>query len=260
MPSRNAPADRIQPDVVGNVDFTTQIREKMETNFFQKDLLIELRQQNVDFVHFVDISHLTKERNKGFPTAILIGIALTKDYLVKVSNNPDYVEHMKLNKTIENDEFYLTEIKTDRIADNIENYIENKGFKAYSQSESNILKTGFYDTEYKKTPLPHKTIAGIAGFGWIGKHNLLITREYGGAISMCSVLTDAPLESKKQKPLTPKCGNCNICIDICKANSLKGETWEYGIEREKIIDVFSCTTCFQCVVKCPWTEKYIKKQ
>ena len=117
----------------------------MEANLFQKELLNELRQQNVDFVHFVDISHLTKEKNKGFSTAILIGIALTKEYLTEISNNPDYVEQMKLNKTIKNDEFYLTEIKTDQIADNLENYLKHNGFKAYSQSESNILKTGFYD-------------------------------------------------------------------------------------------------------------------
>jgi hypothetical protein len=77
--------------------------------------------------------------------------------------NPDYVEQMKINNTINKDEFYLTELKTDRIADCIENYIVSKGFKAYSQFEDNILKTGYYDKENRKTPLPHKTIAGLVG-------------------------------------------------------------------------------------------------
>ena len=141
----------------------------METDFFQKELLTEIEKQDVDFIYFVDISHLTDIQNKGFSTAILFGIALSKDYLEKVSANPDYVEQMKINKTIKNDEFHLTELKTDEIADSIEKYIVSKGFKAYSQSEENILKTGYYDNENRKTPLPHKTIAGLVGLGWIGK-------------------------------------------------------------------------------------------
>jgi epoxyqueuosine reductase len=231
----------------------------MEIDFFQKELLTEIEKQDVDFIYFVDISHLTDIQNKGYSTAILFGIALSKDYLEKVSANPDYVEQMKINKTIKNDEFHLTELKTDKIADNIEKYIVSKGFKAYSQSEENILKTGYYDKENRKTPLPHKTIAGLAGLGWIGKHNLLVTEKYGSAISMCSVLTNAPLDSKRQEPSIPLCGNCNICRDICKTNAIKGKTWYCGIEREKIIDVFQCTTCLQCIVQCPWTKKYMNK-
>lgn len=232
----------------------------METNLFQNELLIEINKQGIDFMHFVDISHLTRKQNKGYPTAILIGIILSKDYLRNVASTLDYVEQMKINKTIKNDEFHLTELKTDRVADHIENYLVSKGFKAYSQSEDNILKTGYYDEKHRKTPLPHKTIAGFAGLGWIGKHNLLVTPKYGSAICMCSILTNAPVESKLQKPLVPHCGDCNICKEICKANAIKGKIWEFGITREKIVDVFLCTTCFQCVVQCPWTQKYVKEK
>lgn len=231
----------------------------METNFFQKELLIEIRKQNVDFLHFVDISNLNKGQNKGYPTAILVGVALSKAYLRKVASTPDYVEQMKLDKTIENDEFYLTEIKTDKIADHLENYIAAQGFKAYSQSEKNILQTGYYDRENRKTPLPHKTIAGLAGLGWIGKHNLLVTNEYGSAISMGSILTNAPLKSELNKPMASNCGECDICKNICKVNAIKGKAWKLGISRETIVDVFLCTTCFQCVVQCPWTIRYMKK-
>ncbi len=231
----------------------------METNIFQKELLDEIEKHGVDFVYFVDISHLSVEQNKGFSTAILFGIILSIDYLKKVSADPDYVKQMKINNTIKNDEFYLTELKTDKTADHLENYIVSKGYKAYSQSEENILKTGFYDKKNKKTPLPHKTIARLAGLGWIGKHNLLVTEKYGSSISMCSILTDAPLESISQEPMISNCGNCNICKEICKTNAIKGNDWKCGTEREKILDVFLCTTCFQCAVQCPWTQKYIHR-
>lgn len=232
----------------------------MATNLFQYELQVEIKKQGIDFIHFVDISHLTKEQNKGYPTAILIGITLSKDYLRKVACTPDYVEQMKINRTIKNDEFHLAELKTDEIADHIENFLVSNGFNAYSQSEDNILKTGYYDKEHRKTPLPHKTIAGFAGLGWIGKHNLLVTPEYGSAISMCSVLTNAPLESKRHEIKIPHCGDCNICIEICKTNAIKGEIWEYGISRERIIDITLCTTCYQCVVQCSWTQKYLKEK
>jgi epoxyqueuosine reductase QueG len=224
---------------------------------FQQELLAEIEQQGVDFISFVDISQLSVEQNKGYSTAILFGIVLSKDYLRKVAGNPDYVEQMKIEKTIKDDEFNLTEQKTDKIADYIEKYIVSKGFRAYSQSEENIQKTGYYDEENKRTPLPHKTIAVYAGLGWIGKNNLLVTKKYGSAISMCSVLTNAPLESIRREPMVSDCGDCNICKEICKTDAIKGEVWRCGIEREKIVDVFSCTTCLQCLVQCCYTQKYI---
>lgn len=56
----------------------------METNHFHRELLFEINNRGIDFVHFVDISPLTKIQNKEFPIAILIGITLSKKYLMKV--------------------------------------------------------------------------------------------------------------------------------------------------------------------------------
>ncbi len=63
----------------------------MEADFFQKGFLTEIEKQGVDFIYFVDISHLTDKQSKGYSTAILFGIALSKAYLEKVAANPDYV-------------------------------------------------------------------------------------------------------------------------------------------------------------------------
>ena len=113
---------------------STLTLKDMGSDFFQEELLSEIEKQGVDFIYFVDISHLTHIQNKGYSTAILFGIALSKSYLEKVAANPEYVEQMKVLHTINEDEFHLTELKTDQIADNIEKYIVSKGFKAYSQS------------------------------------------------------------------------------------------------------------------------------
>lgn len=223
------------------------------------DVKEELKNQGAEFISFVDISQLTGKQNKGYPNAILFGITLSPKYLQKITNTPGYVLQKIKNNEIEKDEFHLKEIKTDSIADHIAEYIKQKGYTAYSQSENNIYSTGFYDEKRKITPLPHKTIAVLAGLGWIGKHNLLVTKKYGSAISMCTVLTNAPLKTVLLAPSESQCGSCNICEEICHMNAIEGNSWNISISREEIVDVDKCDTCIECLVHCPWTQKYSRK-
>ena len=210
-------------------------------------------------MYFVDISHLNAEQNKQFPVAVLFGTALSLAYLKKIVRNPDYVQDMIRHNQMQLDEFHLKEQKTDRLADQLADFIRQKGYAAYSQSEDNIYLTGYYDTENLHTPLPHKTIALLAGIGWIGKHNLLVTKEYGSAISMCTVLTDAPLQTEKQELTESACGNCNVCVDICPGNALFGIIWKYGIHRDRLLNATSCSTCMKCLAFCPWTRRYMQE-
>lgn len=45
-------------------------------NGLNKEIEQQLRNENADFVHFVDISMLDIRQNRGFPFALLIGIAI----------------------------------------------------------------------------------------------------------------------------------------------------------------------------------------
>ncbi len=224
---------------------------------FQNLLLQELKIRGAKIIHFVDISQIPRNQNKNFPSAVLFGIPLSQPYLKEIRNTPLYVEKMKQNGEISTDEFHLTELKTDQIADDIEYFLRLKGFEAYSQSEKNIVRSGFYNKQLQTTPLPHKTIASLAGLGWIGKHNLLVTPKYGSAISMCSVLTNAPLETVLHQPQQSLCGSCTICKNICVANAIKGTNWSSQLSRNELIDVTKCLTCLECMVHCPFTQKYI---
>ena len=217
-----------------------------------------LKNEGADFIHFIDISDLPNDQNKGFTKAILFGIVLSAEYLEKVSRDPRHVENMIRNNEIDNDEFHLTELKTDHIADGLSDFLIGRGLKAYSQSEANIEATGFYDHENYITPLPHKTLALMAGMGWIGKHNLLVHKDYGCGISMCSVLSDAPIETIQSKSATPNCGSCKVCAEICVPGALTGNNWDINKPRAHVVDVKQCTTCYQCVVNCPWTKNYIR--
>jgi len=225
----------------------------------EAELTSELKNQGADFVYFVDISQLSDEKNKEYSCAVLIGIILSPDFIQKITDMPDYLNEMIHNNQIKEDEFHIKEAETDKLADFVASYLSSKGYSAYSQSENNIYSTGFYDEKTKSTPLPHKTIAGLAGLGWIGNHNLLVTTEFGSAISMCTVLTDAPLETVLHKPSNSLCGDCNICVNICSVKAIKGNPWKIGISRNEIVDVFKCNTCLKCLALCPWTQKYMKR-
>ncbi|WP_430817732.1 hypothetical protein [Carboxylicivirga sp. RSCT41] len=223
----------------------------------QNQITSFLEKNRVDFIRFVDITSFSKSQTQGFSTAILFGKALTPSYLKKVASEPHYVAKMILNKTIELDEFHNTEIATDALADNLAAYIQQQGYQAYSQSEKNIEQSGRFNQQENRTPLPHKSIALLAGLGWIGKNNLLITPEYGCAISMCSVLTDAPVKGIKQEIPLPRCNDCTVCRNICTPHAIVGQQWQIDTNRDVIIDVKQCNTCFMCVVNCPYTVNYI---
>jgi epoxyqueuosine reductase QueG len=225
----------------------------------EDELISELKNQGADFVYFVDVSKLSNEQNKQYSNAILIGISLSPDYLQKFTSTTDYVQKMVRSNQINDDEFHLKEIKTDKLADYIAEYLKSKGYCAYSQSEDNIYSTGYYNEETKCTPLPHKTIAVIGGLGWIGKHNLLVTPDFGSAICMCTVLTDAPLKTVLNSPDNSQCGDCSICKRICSVKAIKGNTWDISTSRDDLVDVHKCNTCLECLVFCPLTQAYMKK-
>ena len=225
----------------------------------EDEIKIELKSRGADFVTFADISSLSNEQNKGFSSAILFGMALSPDYLTQITQTPDYVENMIQNNLIDRDEFHLKEKTTDRLAEEMANFLTGKGYNAYAQSEDNIYNTGFYNTKKQTTPLPHKTVALMAGLGWIGKHNLLVTPEYGSALSMCTLLTDAPLKTVKHAASQPQCGDCQICRQVCTVKALKGKVWKPGISRDELLDVTKCITCLKCMVFCPFTQNYMKQ-
>ncbi len=182
---------------------------------FENELKRVLKTQGADFIKFVDISNLSEVQNKNYPNAILMGIILSKNYLRKVTDTQDYMKILVQNNRLDEDEFHQKEIVVEKMADYLADFLKLKGYSAYSQSINNVYNTGYYDKKTKSTPLPQKTIARLAGIGWLGKHNLLVTREYGSAICICTVLTDAPLTIDKNELNKSQCGKQKSLSSKC---------------------------------------------
>jgi len=217
-----------------------------------------LAQKGVDFIRFASVSEFLPEQNRGFPTAILFGLALSPEFIIEVTSNENYVRELVQANRQDNDEFSQKELEVGRIADELTIFLQNKGYSAWSQSDKNQEENGHYDSKNHTTPLPHKTIAVKAGLGWIGKHDLLITHEWGSAISMCTVLTNAPLQIENIAEIQSRCGNCTICKEVCETGAISGKAWSKGMERDELVDVQKCTTCLKCLAHCPWTKGYAK--
>jgi epoxyqueuosine reductase QueG len=141
------------------------------------ELISELNTRGVNFIKAVDISMLSTKENRGYSVAILIGIVLSPHYIFRLSKK-NIVDHS---------EFGEKEHRADEVAEWIADFIITKGYKAFAQSERNLIHE-FYDETTKTTPLPHKKIAILAGLGWIVKSNLLVTHEYGSALCMCTTV------------------------------------------------------------------------
>ena len=244
----------------GKVEKTSKFIEKItfDLNNFEQEIIKLLSSKKIDIIRFADISGCDIKQRQGFPRAILFGVILSPEYLYTVSETPNYVGKMVENKQTQTDGFYLAEKKTDEMADFLAAYIQGKGFGAFSQSEKNLEKTGIYNPENQTTLLPHKTIARLAGLGWIGKNNLLVSPTFGSAISMCTVLTNAPLATTSLVPVNSLCENCTACIDACKPGAIKGTEWNVSTARDQMIDINECTTCLKCMTDCLFTQKFIK--
>ena len=215
-----------------------------------------LLEQGVNIIRFVDISNFPKEQTLGFERAIIFCMALSKEYVINIRNGKEI--------DYDNDEYLAKELKIEKLADWLADYIQQKGFKALSQSEESNLKNGYVEQAYIDPELkqgisflPLKAIARIGGLGFIGKSNLLVTEEYGSAFVMCAVLTDAPvLTENSPRIVESKCGSCEACVTNCSANALLGNEWTISGGRESVFDVAKCCCALKCMVFCPWTLKY----
>jgi len=202
--------------------------------------------KGMNIVRFVDISSLSLNQTQGFTKAIVFCMALSKEFIIAIRDGAQ----------TDRDEFVDKEHETDELADWLAKYIRQKGYRAYSQSEQSIEKSGNYDEKTRSSRLPHKTIARIAGLGFIGKNNLLIIKDYGCAFSMCTVLTDAPILTEIYSLISSKCGQCDVCKTVCPGYAIYGNEWSEKGGRDAVVDVFKCVCPLKCMVSCPHTLKY----
>lgn len=199
--------------------------------------------RGAEFVNVYDLEGLPWELRRGHPRAVLVGIPLSDGLIEALLGGGEDVAW----------EFGRKENRCDAIADWAAGWLCARGYAALSQSGSSNEQYGAYTYESRTSALPHKTIARHGGLGWVGNSNLLVTQEFGSALSMCTLLTDAPLDTENAPQKENLCGDCSVCSDVCPTGALSGAAWAVGVARDDILTPSKCTCCLQCAARCPHT-------
>lgn len=221
-----------------------------------KKLLLD---NGADLVGIGDMSEIDSTLRRNMPYGICIALAIPAGIINGISAKPTmdyYNAYLELNEKLDS----LVLMGAD--------YLVKCGYSAYAQTRE-VVSLG--ESEYNSV-LPHKTIATRAGIGWIGKGALLVTKEYGSAIRISTILTNALLET--DNPINEsKCNTCMICTNNCPGEAIKGYNWNVNSIREDIFDAIKCknkareislntmnkkiTLCGKCIYICPYTQNYI---
>ena len=198
-----------------------------------EQLLIELNDRGAHMIRSLDISSLPSEIRRGLDYAIVYTIPLHPQDKWDWST------------------FDHAEKKGEALAKWLTQEIISLGYEAYPHTLENV-----FNSRTLRSPLPNKTLAVLAGLGWIAKNALLISPEYGSALSIAAVLTSIVLPAQNMPTIASRCGDCTICQKVCTPGALKGQLWKPGLLRKQLLDAPQCTECFQCLAQCPWTQRY----
>lgn len=117
-------------------------------------------------------------------------------------------------------------------------------------------------------------IAMEAGLGELGRHNRLITPEFGPCIRLCKVFTDLPMAVDKPIDfgVAEFCRTCKKCAEACPSGALSLEdepnfevkgVWNNPGHKAWFEDASKCFTywneittgCSICFAVCPYTKK-----
>lgn len=113
----------------------------------------------------------------GLETGVAVLVSLPRDLVRALQTAPTRAYY---------EAYHTLNAQLDRIVTRGADFLEQAGYRAWAQTTSAVVQDDGWST-----PLPHKTVATRAGLGWVGKSCLLVTRAYGSAVRLSSLVTDA---------------------------------------------------------------------
>ena len=217
-----------------------------------------LRQEGCNIVGFADLCCLSNEARQNFNYGILIALPFTKEAMQENKNG------LPLRYSNEHDPMTqrLGELKNITA-----NFLSEKSYEVLTNTPASIVNRSVL-----RAVLPQKTVATLAGIGWIGKCAMLVTKEVGSALRLTVVLTDAPLDCGTPITKSLCLPECTVCVDVCPGKAPSGKMWEVGIDRDEFFNAHACHSaacsrtksllgidgearCGLCISNCPFTKR-----
>lgn len=229
-----------------------------DMSLLKKELFLTLKEKGAKLAGIGNLSGIVdSDMHTGISVAIPLPRQIVQDLQIAPTQEYYHAYH-SLNAIL------------DEIVSSGSEFLNSKGYKAYANT-TKVVK----QNEEWCTPLPHKTVATRAGLGWIGKSCLLVTKKYGSAIRLSSLITNAPLPC--DSPINQcQCGPCNICVKKCPGNALTGKLWAPNTAREELFHREICyqtqlqrmkkstgieaDLCGLCFAVCPYTQRWLNRK
>jgi epoxyqueuosine reductase len=224
------------------------------------ELACQLLAAGASLVGVADLSPLPEEASRGLPTGVAIALALSPQVVAGLEAGPTAAYQA---------EYHRANAELARLAAAAADLLRARGHRAEHAPPTVRAVAAGSDP----VPLPHKTVATRAGLGWIGHSALLVTPDFGCAVRLTSILTDAPLPAAAPVERS-RCGTCRRCVDACPAAAISGRPWAPGLPREAFYDAGACrekatalaasrgievTICGICIRACPFTQRYLRR-
>jgi epoxyqueuosine reductase QueG len=128
------------------------------------------------------------------------------DFLGKKSSGPHNIDQARMNQQIH------------RIAKETADYIVNLGYRAKAVPANNTYRRAL-DPFCTRPSFSHRFAAVVSGLGTFGLSGNVVTREFGAAVYLGSLVTDAVLKSDPVLParqaMDGRCRTCKLCDKSC---------------------------------------------
>jgi len=168
-------------------------------------------------------------------SAVCFALAFDQNLIEPYFRKVDH-ESLETNKV-------MTSTIADGIALDMANFLQQSGYKAVPQSANFVYRKDTEDWSLDMhPPISHRYLAVRSGIGYFGYSGNIITKEYGSAIVLVSVVTDAELVPTDSLPEEENyCDECKLCLSVCLSGyvdtvkkvtvTLGGKEFSYGKRR-----------------------------
>jgi len=140
------------------------------------------------------------------------------DFLGKKSSGPHNIDQARMNQRVH------------RIAAEIAGYIGSLGYKAKAVPANNTYRRAL-DPFCTRPSFSHRFGAVVSGLGTFGLSGNVVTREFGAAVYLGSVVTTAVLKSDAVLParhaMDTRCRTCKLCDKSCTLRMFEDNEEEY---------------------------------